>query len=210
MHQISIGCLTSHIHLIKINPFGAEFPNRIINGVLKIYIKFMVSLRCKLIVQQQLDRIGIPYLSIELGMVETEGSITSYQIDELRKSLQIVGLEILENKKSILIGKIKNVIEEMIQYKEEVLKVNYSDSISKKVGYDYTYLSNIFSEVEGITIQQFIIIHKIEKVKELLLYDELSLTEISYRMNYSSVCHLSSQFKKITGQTPSLFHQSHK
>ena len=210
MHQLSIGCLTSHIHLNKINPFGAEFPNRIINGVLKIYIKFMVSLRCKLIVQQQLDRIGIPYLSIDLGVVETENNIPSYQINELRKSLQLVGLEILENKKSILIDKIKNVIVEMIHYNEEVLRVNYSDFISNKVGYDYTYLSNIFSELEGITIQQFIIKHKIEKVKELLLYDELSLTEISHRMNYSSVCHLSFQFKKITGYTPTFFHQLKK
>lgn len=170
----------------------------------------MVSLRCKLIVQQQLDRIGIQYLSIDLGMVEAENSITSHQIDELKQSLQHVGLEILENKKSILIEKIKNVIIEMIHYNEEVLKVNHSDFISKKVGYDYTYLSNIFSEVEGITLQQFIIIHKIEKVKELLLYDELSLKEISHRMNYSSASHLSTQFKKITGLTPTFYNRLKK
>lgn len=167
----------------------------------------MVSLRCKLIVQQQLERIGIPYLSIDLGVVETENIIPSLQLDELRKSLQLVGLEILENKKSILIDKIKNVIIEMIHYNKEELRVNHSDFISKKVGNDYTYLSNIFSEVEGITIQQFIIIHKIEKVKELLLYGELSLTEISHRMNYSSVSHLSTQFKKVTGLTPSYFNR---
>lgn len=165
----------------------------------------MVSLRCKLIVQQQLDRIGIHYLSIDLGMVETESTIPFDQINELRKSLKLVGLEMLEDRKSILIDKIKNVIIEMIHCSKDELKVNYSDFISKKVGYDYTYLSNVFSEVEGITIQQFIIIHKIEKVKELLLYGELSLTEISHSMNYSSVSHLSTQFKKVTGLTPSIF-----
>jgi AraC-like DNA-binding protein len=116
----------------------------------------------------------------------------------------------LDDKRSILIDKIKNVIIEMIHYNEEVPKVNYSVYISEILGYDYTYLSNIFSEVKGITIQQFIIIHKIEKVKELMLYDELNLTEISYRMNYSSVSHLSNQFKKITGLTPSFFKKMRK
>ena len=163
-----------------------------------------------MIVQQQLDRIGIQYLTIDLGIVETENPIPIDQMDELKKSLQLVGLEILENKKSILIDKIKNGIIEMIHCNKEELRVNHSDFISNKVGYDYTYLSNIFSEVEGITIQQFIISHKIEMVKELLLYDELSLTEISYQMNYSSVSHLSNQFKKVTGLTPSFFNQLKK
>lgn len=170
----------------------------------------MISLRCKLIVQQQLDRIGIQYLSIDLGMVVTAQPIPIDQIAELKKSLQLVGLEILEDKKSILIDKIKNGIIEMIHCSKDELRVNHSDFISKKVGYDYTYLSNIFSEVEGITIQQFIILHKIEKVKELLLYGELSLTEISHKMNYSSVSHLSTQFKKVTGLTPSFFNQLKK
>lgn len=177
---------------------------------MKIHIKFMVSLRCKLIVQQQLERIGIQYLSIDLGVVETEHSIPCNQINDLRKSLKLVGLEILEDKKSILIDKIKNVIIEMMQNNDELPKVNHSDFISKKVGNDYTYLSNIFSEAEGITIQQFIIKHKIEKVKELLLYDELSLKEISHRMNYSSASHLSTQFKKITGLTPTIFNRLRK
>lgn len=170
----------------------------------------MVSLRCKMIVQQELDRIGIPYLSVDLGMVETDNSITSDQIEELGESLKRVGLEILEDKKNILIDKIKLVIIEMIQNNEELTRVNYSDFISKKLDYDYTYLSNIFSEAEGVTIQQYIIEHKIERVKEFLLYDELSITEISDRMNYSSVSHLSNQFKKITGLTPSLFYQLKK
>jgi AraC-like DNA-binding protein len=160
-----------------------------------------------MIVQQELDRLGIDYLSVDLGRVITENSITSLQIEELRERLQHVGLELLEDKKSILIDKIENVIIEMIMSTEVVPKVNHSEFISKMLGYDYTYLSNIFSEVKGITIQQFIIIKKIEKVKELLLHRELSLTEISYKTNYSSVSHLSYQFKKITGQTPSFFKQ---
>ena len=163
-----------------------------------------------MIVQQELDKIGIPYLSIDLGVVEAMDHISSQKLELLRENLKAVGLEILEDKKSILIDKIKNVIIEMIHYNEDILKINHSDYISNKIGYDYTYLSNIFSEVKGITIQQFIIIHKIEKVKELLLYDELNLTEISYRMNYSSVSHLSNQFKKITGLTPSFFKQMKK
>jgi AraC-like DNA-binding protein len=165
----------------------------------------MVSLRCKLIVQQELEKLGIPYLSVELGMVETKDPISEQQQTNLSLSLKRVGLEILEDKRSILIDKIKNVIIEMVHYHEELPKSNYSDYISEKLGYDYTYLSNIFSEVKGITIQQFIIIHKIERVKEMLLYDELNLTEISYRLNYSSVSHLSNQFKKITGLTPSYY-----
>jgi AraC-like DNA-binding protein len=113
----------------------------------------------------------------------------------------------MDDTRAILIEKIKNVIIEMIHYADEEPKENYSDYISKKLGYDYTYLANIFSEVKGITIQQFIIINKIEKVKELILYDELNLTEISYRMGYSSVAHLSNQFKKVTGLAPSVFKQ---
>lgn len=167
----------------------------------------MVSIRCKLIVQQLLERIGISYLSVDFGVVETENQLTCLQADELRESLQLVGLELVENKKNILTDKIKNVIIEMIYSPEEVIKVNYSDFISDKVGYDYNYLSNNFSEITGITIRQYIIQLKIEKVKEMLLFDKLTLTEISHKMNYSSVCHLSSQFKKITGLTPRSFHQ---
>lgn len=165
----------------------------------------MVSLRCKLIVQQELQKLGIPYISVKLGMVEIKDPISDQQLIKLNMCLKRVGLEILEDKKSILIDKIKNVIIEMIHYQEELPKIKYSDYISEKLGYDYNYLSNMFSEVKGITIQQFIIIHKIEKVKEILLYEELNLTEISYRMNYSSVSHLSNQFKKITGLTPSYY-----
>ncbi|MGY3793854.1 helix-turn-helix domain-containing protein [Aquimarina litoralis] len=165
----------------------------------------MVSLRCKLMVKEELKKLGLHYLVLELGVVELLEDITKDQRLELKKNLSKSGLELMENKKSILIEKIRNVIVEMIHYTNEIPKVNYSDYISEKVGYNYTYLANIFSEVKGITIQQFIIIHKIEKVKELLIYDELNLTEIAYKLHYSSVAHLSNQFKKITGLTPTFY-----
>lgn len=170
-----------------------------------LYIKFMVSLRCKMIVQDDLKAIGIHLFKVDLGMVEILEEITSKQIELLRSKLLQQGLELLDGKKSILIDKIKNVIIDMIHYMDDLPTENYSDYISKKLNYDYTYLSNIFSEVKGITIQHFIIIHKIERVKELLLYDELNLTEISYKLNYSSVAHLSNQFKKVTGLSPTFF-----
>ncbi|CAN5378589.1 hypothetical protein BH10BAC1_BH10BAC1_06570 [soil metagenome] len=167
----------------------------------------MVSLRCKMIVQEELKKLGLHYIIVDLGMVEILEDISTEQTKKLKEKLLKSGLELLDNKKSILIEKIKNVITEMIHYSDELPKVNYSDFISEKLNYDYTYLSNIFSEVKGITIQQFIIIHKIERVKELLLYDELNLTEISYKLHYSSVSHLSKQFKKVTGLSPSFYKQ---
>lgn len=167
----------------------------------------MVSLRCKMMVKEELKKLGMRYVFVDLGVVEVLEDITKEQHDLLKKNLLKSGLELLDDKKSILIERIKNVIIEMIHYMDELPKENYSDFISEKLNYDYTYLSNIFSEVKGITIQQFIIIHKIEKVKELLLYDELSLTEISYKLHYSSVAHLSNQFKKITGLSPSFYKQ---
>jgi len=172
---------------------------------MKIYIKYMVSLRCKLMVKEELKKLGIKYVVVDLGLVEILEDITMQQREQLSKNLLKSGLELLEDKKSILVEKIKNVITEMIHYTDELPKVNYSEYISGKLGYDYTYLANTFSEVKGVTIQQFIIIHKIEKVKELILYDELSLSEISYRLHYSSPAHLSNQFKKVTGLTPSFY-----
>ncbi|MFN3381333.1 MAG: helix-turn-helix domain-containing protein [Runella zeae] len=174
---------------------------------MKLYIKYMVSLRCKMVVKQEFQKLGINDLTIELGMVETVADVTESQQEQLKINLLKSGLELLDDKKKILIEKIKNVIIEMIHYSEDIPKTNYSDYISEKLDYDYTYLSNIFSEVKGITIQQFIIIHKIERVKELLLYDEFNLTEIAYKMHYSSVAHLSNQFKKITGLSPSFYKQ---
>lgn len=174
---------------------------------MKLYIKYMVSLRCKMMVKEELKKLGVRYVTVDLGMVDILGEISSLQREKLKINLLKSGLELLDDRKSILIEKIKIVITEMIHYSDELPKVNYSDYISEKIGYDYTYLSNIFSEVKGITLQQFIIIHKIERVKELLLYDELNLTEIAYKLHYSSVAHLSNQFKKVTGLSPSFYKQ---
>ncbi|RXM51732.1 AraC family transcriptional regulator [Chryseobacterium sp. CH25] len=167
----------------------------------------MVSLRCKMVVHQELDRLGIKNAVVDLGTVELLEDISSEQRQLLKENLLTTGLEVLDDKKSILIEKIKNVVIEMIHYSDELPKENFSDYVSEKLGYDYTYLANTFSEVKGMTLQHFIIINKVEKVKELLLYDELNLTEISYKLNYSSVAHLSNQFKKITGLSPSFYKQ---
>ena len=160
-----------------------------------------------MMVKAELTKLGLHFVIVDLGMVEILEDITLQQREQLKTNLHASGLELLDDKKSILIDKIKNLIIEMIHYADELPEVNYSDYISQKLHYDYTYLSNIFSEVKGITIQHFIIIHKIEKVKELLLYDELNLTEIAYKLHYSSVAHLSNQFKKITGLSPSFYKQ---
>lgn len=174
---------------------------------MKLYIKYMVSLRCKMVVQQELEKLKIRNAVVELGLVEILDDISPEQRNLLKKNLLKTGLELLDDKKSILIEKIKNAVIEMIHYSESLPKENFSDYISEKLGYDYTYLANTFSEVKGMTLQHFIIINKVEKVKELLLYDELNLTEISYKLNYSSVAHLSNQFKKITGLSPSFYKQ---
>jgi len=160
-----------------------------------------------MLVKEELKKLGLHYIIVDLGVVEVLEDITMEQREQLKANLVKSGLELLDDQKSILVEKIKNVVIEMIHYSDELPKVNYSDYISEKLDYDYTYLANIFSEVKGITIQQFIIIHKIEKVKELLLYDELNITEISHKLHYSSAAHLSSQFKKITGLTPSFYKQ---
>ncbi len=167
----------------------------------------MVSLRCKMLVKDELEKLGLTDVVIALGMVDVLQDITKAQLEKLKVSLLRSGLELLDDKKAILIEKIKNVIIEMVHYADELPIINYSDYISQKLNYDYTYLSNIFSEVKGITIQQFIIVHKVERIKELLLYDELSLTEISNKLDYSSVAHLSNQFKKVTGLSPSFYRQ---
>lgn len=167
----------------------------------------MVSLRCKMLVKEELAKLGLHYVYVDLGNIEILEDITEKQREQLKYNLLRSGLELLDDKKNILIEKIKNVIIEMIHYSDELPLENYSVYISNKLGYDYTYLANAFSEVKGITIQQFIIMHKIEKVKELLLYDELNLTEISYKLNYSSVAHLSNQFKKVTGLSPTFYKQ---
>ncbi|MEX1212993.1 MAG: AraC family transcriptional regulator [Balneolaceae bacterium] len=165
----------------------------------------MVSRRCKMMVKEELKKLGLHYVIVDLGTVEILEDITQEQSDKLRANLLKSGLELLDDKRQILVDKIKTVVIEMIHHSDEIPHVNYSDYISKKIGKDYNYLSDIFSEVNGITIQQFIISHKIEKAKELILYDEMNITEISRKLDYSSVSHLSNQFKKVTGLTPSFF-----
>ena len=167
----------------------------------------MVSIRCKMMVKSELNKLGLHHIIVDLGEVDIKEDITAEQRESLKNALLKSGLVLMDDKKAILIEKIKNVIVEMVHYSDEHPKINFSDYLSEKLNYDYTYLANLFSEVTGITIERFIIAHKIEKVKELLLYDELNLTEISYKLNYSSVAHLSYQFKKVTGLTPSFFKQ---
>lgn len=158
-----------------------------------------------MVVKEELKKLELHYVNVDLGTIEILDDITDFQREALRNNLKKYGLELLDDNRKIIIEKIKSIIIEMIHYSDELPKVNYSDYISEKLGYDYTYLANMFSEVKGVTIQQFIIMHKIERVKELLLYDELNLTEISFMMHYSSVSHLSNQFKKVTGLTPSYY-----
>ena len=165
----------------------------------------MVSLRCKMVLKSELDKLGLHYGVVDLGVVNVKEILDAEQRNQLKIALAMSGLELMDDKKSILIDKIKKVIVELVHYSEAPLKVNFSDFLSSKLDYDYTYLANLFSEVTGITIEHYIINHKIERVKELLMYDELTLTEISYLLNYSNVAHLSNQFKKVTGLTPSYF-----
>jgi AraC-like DNA-binding protein len=165
----------------------------------------MVSLRCKMVVKEELKKLGLHFIIVDMGVADIMEDITLAQREQIRTSLLKSGLELMDDKKAVLIEKIKNVIVEMVHYNDELPKTNFSDYISEKLNYDYTYLANLFSEVQGTTIEKFIILHKIERVKELIIYDELSLTEIAWNMHYSSVAHLSNQFKKMTGLTPSHF-----
>jgi AraC-like DNA-binding protein len=167
----------------------------------------MVCIRCKMIVKNELSKLGLHYIRVELGEVEIMENITEEQQNKMKIALLKWGLELMDNKKSMLIEKIKSVIVESIHYSEEQLQINFSKYLSEKLNYDYTYLANLFSEVEGTTIEHFIIAHKIERVKELLVYNELNLTEIAWKLHYSSVAHLSNQFKKVTGLTASHFKQ---
>jgi len=160
-----------------------------------------------MLVKSELERLDVPYKTVELGEIELEENISNQKREELREALLRSGLVLMEDKKSILVEKIKTIIIEMIHYSDELPEVNYSLYVSQKLNLNYTYLANLFAEVKGTTIEHFIIIHKIEKVKELIIYDELTLTEIAGLMQYSSVAHLSKQFKKITGLTPSHFKQ---
>ncbi len=156
-------------------------------------------------VKEELKNLGLHYVNVELGVVEIMENITPEQHDQLKIALLKSGLELMDDKRAILIEKIQNVIVEMVHYSDELPRTNFSDYLCEKLNYDYTYMANLFSETKGITIEHFIIRHKIEKVKELIIYDELNLSEIARKLHYSSVAHLSHQFKKITGLTPSYF-----
>jgi len=162
-------------------------------------------MRCKMVVKEELKKLGLHFVLVDLGEVDIMENITMEQRGQIKVALLKSGLELMDDKKAVLIEKIKNVIIEMVHYKDDLLKVNFSDYLSEKLNYDYTYMANLFSEIQGTTIEKFIIAHKIERVKELIIYDELNLTEIAWMMHYSSVAHLSNQFKKITGLTPSHF-----
>ncbi len=165
----------------------------------------MVCNRCKMVVKDELIKFGIHPVSIELGEVEITEELNAPQKDQLNKVLEPFGFELIDDKKTQIIEKIKNTVVEFVHYSEVQIKTNFSDHLSALLHHDYGYLSNLFSAVEGITIEKYLIAHKIEKVKELLKYDELSLSEIADKLGYSSVAYLSNQFKKVTGLTPSHF-----
>lgn len=174
---------------------------------MKFFILNMISNRCKLVVKEILNEMDLHFILIDLGEIEIIEELTSEQLKRLKSELHESGLELIDDKKSILIEKIKTIIIQMIYYKEEIITINFSDYLTKKLNFHYNYLANLFSEIQGITIEHFIIFHKIERVKELMTYGELTITEIAYKLNYSSVAHLSSQFKKVTGISPSHFKQ---
>jgi len=165
----------------------------------------MVCIRCQMVVKAELEKLGVQYVDVKIGEANTIEDVSKEQLQKLDVALRKSGLELMDDKRSILVEKIKSVIIELVHYTDEQIKINLSDYLSEKLNYDYTYLANLFSEVKGITIEKFYLTHKIEKVKELIVYDELNLSEIAYKLHYSSVAHLSNQFKKITGLTPSHF-----
>ena len=167
----------------------------------------MVSNRCKMLVKEELKKLGLHFVVVDLGEVDIMETLTFYQRSQLKEALLESGLELMDDKRAVLIEKIKTVIINMVHHSDEIPKMNFSNFLSEKLNQDYTYLSNLFSEVQGTTIEHFIIAHKTERIKELIIYDELNITEIAWKMNYSSVAHLSSQFKKVTGLSPTHFKQ---
>lgn len=169
---------------------------------MKLYIKNMVCNRCIMMVKHVLETLRIDYHNIQLGEVELAGELLLAQHEALNADLQKIGFELIDDRKRRMIEKIKNIIVKIVHQDQEVPKQNLSDYLAEQLHYDYNYLSSIFSEIENVTIERYLINQKIERVKELLVYDELSLSEIAYQVGYSSVAHLSNQFKKITGLTP--------
>jgi AraC-like DNA-binding protein len=165
----------------------------------------MVSNRCKMAVRDELKKLGLHFIIVDLGEVEIMEDLFGEKLEQLKTALLNLGFELITDKRALLIEKIKTTIIEMVHHSNEIIKINFSDYLSEKLNYDYTYLANLFSEVQGTTIEQFTIHHKIERIKELIIYDELNITGIAWKMNYSSVAHLSNQFKKVTGLSPSHF-----
>lgn len=171
----------------------------------KLYIKNMVCNRCKMVVNSELQKLGIYPLSVMLGEIELDRELSDVEKQKIEDTLTPLGFFLIDDKKSRLIEQIKTAIVELVHYNNNELKINLSDFLENKVHYDYNYISNLFSEVEGTTIEKYFIAQKIERVKELLVYDELTLSQIAYELNYSSVAHLSNQFKKVTGLNPTHF-----
>lgn len=167
----------------------------------------MVCIRCQMVVKSELEKLGLHHIYVKIGEARIIENISQEQINQLDIALRKSGLELMGDKRSVLVEKIKNTIIELVHYTDDQIKVNLSDYLSEKLNHDYTYIANLFSEVKGTTIEKFYLVHKIEKVKELIVYNELNLSEIAYKMHYSSVAHLSNQFKKYTGLTPSHFKQ---
>jgi len=171
----------------------------------KLYIRNMVCDRCKMVVKAELEQMGLRPLSVELGEVKLDRELTDEEKRRFSERLQELGFSLIDNKKSRLIEQVKTLIIELVHHRNSELSINLSDHLKQHIHHDYHYLSSLFSEVAGTTIEKYFIAQKIEKVKELLVYDELSLSEIADQLNYSSVGYLSSQFKKVTGFTPSRF-----
>lgn len=174
---------------------------------MKLFIKNMVCDRCIMVVQHELDKLGLPVKQVKLGEAILENELSDEEKNRVGTVLSSLGFELIDDKKSRIIEKIKNIIIDLVHYQDAETNKNLSDILSQELHRDYNYLSNLFSEVESTTIEKYYIAQKIEKVKELLVYDELSLSEIAARLNYSSVAYLSNQFKKVTGLTPSHFRQ---
>jgi AraC-like DNA-binding protein len=174
---------------------------------MKIFVKHMISTPCKMFVKEELNKLGIRYNSIELGEIDVNGSLTMVQRERLGNSLTKYGFELMVDRRTILVEKIKSIIIELIHYTDDRISTKYSYILSERLGFNYNYLAGIFSEDQGITIEKYIILHKIERIKELMMYGELNMTGIAWKLNYSSVAHLSFQFKKVTGLTPSQFRQ---
>jgi AraC-like DNA-binding protein len=172
---------------------------------MKLYIKNMVCNRCKMVVKAELEKLGLHPVSVELGSVELENELDEAALDNINAALTEVGFALIDDRKSQLIEKVKNIIVELVHARNSELKTNLSDYITKQIPHSYNYISSLFTEVEGTTIEQYFIAQKIERVKELLVYGELTLSEIAFQSGYSSVAHLSGQFKKVTGLNPSHF-----